>query len=507
LPDSRQFDGLAQALGIRRRVSLLETTEGAMPLSFGVVRPAVLLPADAAEWSEDRRRVVMLHELAHIRRGDLATQILARAAVALFWWNPLVWTAWREFVKERERAADDLVLVAGEPATGYATHLLDIARSMQPMPVLVSAAVAMAHPSQLEGRLMAILDRRISRQSARPRAALAAAVLAIALVAPFAALQAQDKADAKVLPNLDQTIRNAVDLEILDAAASAYADAHAYDGAQKLLDKSLTLREQTSGDHSSVYAVGLMKLGDLSVRRGKADDALDFYSRAVALGDTPETAPGLIYLAQRSFRMKDTAAADGFIERALAAANSGAVKGRALTVQGNFAKANGLTGVAELHYLQALAQDPAQSTEAAFTMETYAKLLTEQTRTAEAEAMQQQALLIRQAHVAAMSPKIVAVDGEIATVGGAVSAPSLVWKQEPEYSEEARQAKYQGTVMLGVVIGPDGNAGTLQLMKSLGFGLDEKAADAVLQWKFKPAVRDGQPVAVRATVEVNFRLL
>ena len=85
------FPALARLLGLQREVALLEFPRGGMPLSFGVLHPAVFLPADAREWSEERRRVVMLHELAHIRRGDLATQLIARAAVSLFWWNPLVW--------------------------------------------------------------------------------------------------------------------------------------------------------------------------------------------------------------------------------------------------------------------------------------------------------------------------------------------------------------------------------------------------------------------------------
>src|SRR6202042_1207015 len=123
----------------------------------------------------------------------------------VFWWNPLAWMVWREFVKERERAADDLVLTAGEPATAYASHLLEIARSMRAAPVLVSAAVAMARPSQLEGRPRAILDPPTKRKSPGPRADVAAAALAVALVAPFAALQAQDKPDAVIQPAVEAT--------------------------------------------------------------------------------------------------------------------------------------------------------------------------------------------------------------------------------------------------------------------------------------------------------------
>src|SRR5205823_7424868 len=85
--------------GILHTVEVLETSTGTMPMTFGIVRPAVFMPLDAAEWSEERRRMVLLHELAHVRRGDAATQWLARMALILNWWNPLAWTAWREFLK------------------------------------------------------------------------------------------------------------------------------------------------------------------------------------------------------------------------------------------------------------------------------------------------------------------------------------------------------------------------------------------------------------------------
>jgi TonB family protein len=88
-----------------------------------------------------------------------------------------------------------------------------------------------------------------------------------------------------------------------------------------------------------------------------------------------------------------------------------------------------------------------------------------------------------------------------------VTAPILLSKIEPEYSQDARAAKYQGTVLLYVEIGTDGLAHNIQVSRGLGFGLDEKAVQAVTQWKFKPATKDGQPVTVSANIEVNFRLL
>jgi len=92
-------------------------------------------------------------------------------------------------------------------------------------------------------------------------------------------------------------------------------------------------------------------------------------------------------------------------------------------------------------------------------------------------------------------------------IGGGVSAPGVLFKVEPEYSEEARKAKWQGTVVLSVVVDDQGRPRDVKVLRSLGLGLDQKAMDAVSQWKFKPGTKDGTPVPVIATIEVNFRLL
>lgn len=97
--------------------------------------------------------------------------------------------------------------------------------------------------------------------------------------------------------------------------------------------------------------------------------------------------------------------------------------------------------------------------------------------------------------------------GGVYRIGGGVSSPSIVYKVEPEYSEEARKAKFQGTVVLQVVVDEKGQPRDLRVIRPLGLGLDEKAVEAVMKWRFKPGYKDGKPVAVAATIEVNFRLL
>jgi len=99
------------------------------------------------------------------------------------------------------------------------------------------------------------------------------------------------------------------------------------------------------------------------------------------------------------------------------------------------------------------------------------------------------------------------IGGGVYRIGGGVSAPVLLSKVEPEYSEEARKAKFQGTVVLAVVVDDTGRPRDIRVVRALGLGLDEKAIDAVQKWKFRPGMLNGKAVAVQATVEVNFRLL
>src|ERR1700691_2868662 len=92
-------------------------------------------------------------------------------------------------------------------------------------------------------------------------------------------------------------------------------------------------------------------------------------------------------------------------------------------------------------------------------------------------------------------------------IGGGVSPPSILYKVEPEYSEEARKAKFQGTVLLFVVVDEKGLPRDIKILRPLGLGLDQKAVEAVEKWKFSPGKKDGKPVPVQAQIEVNFRLL
>lgn len=183
------LDEAAAALGVIAPVSLRSSDDTAIPVACGIRTPAILLPLDATEWSTERLRVVLLHEMAHVARRDCLVQSIAQLARAAHWFNPLAHLATARLRAEQERACDDLVLAAGTDAPVYADHLFEIARTFKTDRFPAWAALAMARPSQLEGRVMAILDDRRNRRPLTLWVRAAVSGAALALVLPIGAMQ------------------------------------------------------------------------------------------------------------------------------------------------------------------------------------------------------------------------------------------------------------------------------------------------------------------------------
>jgi beta-lactamase regulating signal transducer with metallopeptidase domain len=213
-----EVNALCDRFQIAREVRVKIIDQHSSPLATGLFRAAIVLPRTALTWTDDRRRAVLLHELAHIRRHDCRVQLLAQIACAIYWFNPLVWFAASELRSERERACDDHVLHFGAQASSYAAHLLDIARDLRPT-ISPSAALAMARPSELEGRLLSVLAAGRARVPFRATRWVVVAVLTITTVAALGATSMSRAIDTPMSVSVDAGARYVVANDVMMSSA------------------------------------------------------------------------------------------------------------------------------------------------------------------------------------------------------------------------------------------------------------------------------------------------
>ena len=174
---------LTTSAGMRRRVEVLLHDDVKVPFTSGVLRPVILLPGDASTWSELELQPVLVHELEHIKRGDWLVQVLARTVCAFYWFQPLVWIAWRQICLEAERACDDAVVITNE-RTAYAEQLVNLAKRLSN--TLAPPVLSMANRSDLSRRVSAILDQHQPRGKAGTRWTLATFAVTALLVSAIA---------------------------------------------------------------------------------------------------------------------------------------------------------------------------------------------------------------------------------------------------------------------------------------------------------------------------------
>ena len=184
-----ELDHARDALALSRDVRLLRSGRISVPVLWGFFNPVLLLPADVVTWPAERLRVVLMHELAHLKRFDGISLIATRVAVSIFWYHPLAWSLERAGRSECERACDDLVLAGGTKPSEYADHLLAIAKSMPTFDPFRSVTLAMSRKSQLEGRLLSILQPHVARRVLSGRGVAVSCALAIAVIIPVSALR------------------------------------------------------------------------------------------------------------------------------------------------------------------------------------------------------------------------------------------------------------------------------------------------------------------------------
>jgi beta-lactamase regulating signal transducer with metallopeptidase domain/HEAT repeat protein len=191
---------VADRLELDKAPRLVRSEDAKMPFACGLVRPTIVLPAECDSWTLDRRRAVLLHELAHVRRRDLVGHTVGRFACALYWFHPLVWTAAKRLRSESERACDDLALTCGARASDYAEHLLDIVTGVRHH-ATPAVALAMARRKEFEGRMLAILDPELRRGApSRKQTVGLVGALAVMSLLVGAAVPVARAADGSVRP-------------------------------------------------------------------------------------------------------------------------------------------------------------------------------------------------------------------------------------------------------------------------------------------------------------------
>ena len=467
-PWHRLCTDLARSCGLKRGVDLLLGPSPGLVATWGWRRPAVMLPASARDWSAERMRIVLLHELAHVRRGDWMLQMAAEALRCVWWFNPLAWMVRARLRRESEHAADDLVLARGVPAATCATHLVELARDVRKHRRTWLPAPAMARPSHLERRLSAMLNPRTNRRPMTRLARLGSlGVLALVSLlvtslqvgpvsaAPFA--ESTGGAVEQEPPAAPSSERR----EALVAAVVAVDEAAA---ASRSESPGGAVEQEPSAELSSERLAALAAAVAAAVEAAASRSA---ESPGSAVATEPPAEP---LSARRAALVAAVAAA----LEAAAASRSGESPGNAVE------------------------QEPS----AARSSERLAELV------ARAAALQEQLQSVLNELQSALgdSDRSTGSSGEPFRIGDGIRPPARIGGAAPVYPSEAREARAEGVVIMQATISPTGEVSDVEVLRSAVPLLDEAAVAAVRQWRYEPTLVDGEPVSIVMTVTVNFAL-
>jgi TonB family protein len=442
---------IAKQLGISRGVRL-EQTERSILGTWGILRPRILLPRDAATWPEDRIRSVLTHELAHIKRLDWPIQILAELARAVYWFNPLFWILCRRLRIESEQACDDIVLNAGIDPADYAAHLLELARLLKNSGRAWSPVLAMAHPPSLERRFVAMLNPSLNRKPAGAKTIFVALSAALALTIPLAAMRAPVKSEAAPV--------------VAKASPPALTEAKPAPAA--------AAKKPAAAKTAKPVAAPAPEA------QGRADGAL----AGTVTDGTGAVIPG-VTVTVYSMKQQGNSIVETPVGTAVAN-QVGKFEFPALP-EGSYSLRATLPGFASAtrEWLQVA---PSQRLEENITMSV--------------GTISQQVVVTA---VGTPRPKPAGTPQRI-RVGGNVIAANLISQVKPIYPQSARDAGIEGMVRLQGIIGTDGTLIGLSAMNNVDRDLTAAALEAVRQWRYKPTLLNGEPVEVLTTIGVQFQL-
>jgi TonB family protein len=447
----RRWEGVASelcnSLGIRRTVLLVQSERSSLG-TLGILRPCILLPHEAATWSNERIRVVLTHELGHIKRFDWFIQIAAELSCAVYWFNPLFWWLNRHLRMQGEHACDDIVLNGGVHANDYALHLLELARSLRASESAWSPVLAMAKPQHLERRFVAMLNPLLNRKPAGRMAVLITALVALLMIAPLIVIGAQQRTQPV-------------------AAVSEIVAAPAVSSAVKPVEPAPKAAIRKAAPKPSAA-------------QGRADGSL---------AGTVSDGTGAVIPGVRITVGSRTIAGNSVTETELQTATSDAT-GKyyfAALTPGQYSLKAELAGFATFRFVVEV----------------------EVSRTAMQNVTLSVGSIMQRVTVTGVGqPKPAPLPGvpQRIRVGGNVVAANLISQVRPVYPATAQDAGIEGTVHLQGLIGVDGTLIGLTPLNNADRGLTAAALDAVRQWRYKPTLLNGEPVEVLTTIDVEFKL-
>ena len=442
---------LAREMGIDRRVKVVLHEGVAGPMTCGIFRPGIVLPPDAEHWDEEDVNRALIHELEHVRRGDWAVHLLARTVCAAYWFHPLAWVALRQLTLQAERACDDAVLGRSE-ATAYADQLVMLAQRLSV--AAKSPALGMANRADLSARVGAVLNSRQRRGRAgalQVAATFVTAALFIGIVAPLRMVAAPQNPVASV-PALTVAAppvvlaQAAAPRNVAPQVAIAPAPRPADIVApMQFGDNVMLVITDISVTDANGSAVENLHPEDFVVTEDGEPQTISVFEFQ-KLSGVPQGTEGVQSYYIAGYYTTNQMLDDQYRKLAVKLRNDSGYKVDYRA--GYYSGRPGATGIG-----------PAVRTEIS------------------------------------------------KNFGPGFVSPVLISKTDPQYSEQARKAKYSGSVILSVDVDASGEVIGTHLIRPLGMGLDKKAVEAVTQWKFRPGTKDGKPVPMQVQLEVNFRLL
>jgi len=448
---------LCREAGIRHVVRVRESKAVPMALTWGMLRPSVVLPLEAREWSAGRLRTVLLHELMHIKRRDLPAQGIAQAACCLYWFHPLAWLAARQLKLERERACDDAVVLGGVPAADYAGHLTDLARALASKRGWLAGAVTMAERSGLESRVRALLDGRRDRRPLNWRAAAAIGAASVVVLACSAVTTAYARPA--------QTAQvSAIE------AAQAVPDAAAQAQAETLSEPAPDPKPQRAAKPAAD-----------PVRQPAADAPQATGSLSGAVND-----PSGAFVPNARVTAKSV---DGSSQETAVSDAAGNYRFNAL-LPGEYAVEVTVPGFKAMRVQVTVAGGKAMVVNAHLTLGDVSETVS-----------------VKAARPASAAPAAKTTTPTRIQVGGNVQAAMILKRVQPIYPADMKANGVTGTVMIEALIQKDGTVSDLHVMNTdVDPELVTAATDAVSQWQYRPALLNGQPVVVLTNIAVTFEL-